>query len=120
MKADTNFPERLRELIEDLGLTQTAFAKQIDIELQKLKDVLRGKVRPPIGLIQRVVEVTGVEADWLLLGRAGDPGELNPAERSLLDDYRSLPSTDRAFVNRLVELLARDDFERRNFMQPLA
>ncbi len=112
MESDA-FPARLREVIYRSGLSQTKFAILIGFELQKLKDVLRGQVRPSLDLIQRVVGATGVESDWLLLGRIGDAGELSPTEQLLIDDFRALPSTDRAFVKRLVELMAQDDLAKR-------
>ncbi len=99
-------PQRLREVIEGSGLSQAKFALFIDEDLQRLKDVLRGQLRPPTGMIQKVIERCGVDAMWLLSGRTLDIGELSATEKILVENYRSLSVEEMGVMTRVIAQLA--------------
>jgi hypothetical protein len=82
---------RIKNLMGEM--TVAAFATFIGEERpQRLKDVLRGQQKIPEDMLVRIVERTGCDANWLLLGIGeGKPLRLPEDERILLDNYRHAP-----------------------------
>lgn len=60
--------DRVRRLIEQAGLTQGAFAEQIDVEQTKLSKSLSGTRRFTSLELALIAENRGVTVDWLLTG----------------------------------------------------
>lgn len=61
---------KIRQVIELNKITIDEFAERIGEKPTRLKDVLRGKQRPPLEMIQSIVEKFQVDANWLIgLGR---------------------------------------------------
>ncbi|MDP1655704.1 MAG: helix-turn-helix transcriptional regulator [Hylemonella sp.] len=104
----SGIPDRLREVIAKTGLSQAKFAALIDVELQKLKDVLRGHIRPPADLVQKVIERCQVDAMWFLSGRELDIGALTPLEKILIENLRSLSDEERTVMTRSIAQLANE------------
>lgn len=78
--------ERIRELMG--GLSIPAFAAHIGEEKpQRLKDVLTGRQRVPEDMLIRILERTGCDANWLLLGTPRSKPELTARQQALLDNY---------------------------------
>ena len=102
----SGIPARLREVIAKAGLTQAKFAALIDEDLGRLKDVLRGQMRTPADMLQKILARTDVDAVWLVTGQTVDLGELSPAEKVLLSNFRGLAETERDVLRRTVALLA--------------
>ncbi len=64
--------ERLRQARESKGWTQVYVAKLLGITSQALSNYERGERDPDTPLLNRLAELYGVSADWLL-GRTDDP-----------------------------------------------
>lgn len=79
-------PDRLRDVIGDM--TVDAFAAMLDERPQRLKDVLRGKQKLPEDLLVKLVQIAGVDANWLLTGAADLKQRPSAREAALLDNYR--------------------------------
>lgn len=88
------------------GMTQVEFAQLIGEEKpQRLKDVLRGHQKIPEDMHVRMIERTGCDANWLLLGAGAKP-VLNPRAQALLDNYEALSDEAKRHVEGTVNLLA--------------
>lgn len=61
--------ERIRNLREALGLSQTEFAKQAGLVRAAVATWERGAQRPGIALAQKITDRYGVTLDWIFLGR---------------------------------------------------
>jgi plasmid maintenance system antidote protein VapI len=79
-------PDRLRDVIGEM--TVDAFAEMLQERPQRLKDVLRGKQKLPEDLLVKLVQIAGVDANWLLTGAAGLKQRQSARETALLDNYR--------------------------------
>ncbi len=100
------FPERLRLVIDESGLTQAKFAQSVGIALHLLKDVLRGQIRPSAELVQKVVMNQSSDAVWLVTGQKQSVGDLSPHESILISNFRMLASTEQATIAKMVAALA--------------
>ena len=60
------YGKRLRELRENLGLSQGAFAKQIGIRQTTLSSYEREVTEPKFEFIKRICSIYNVDAGWLM------------------------------------------------------
>jgi len=60
------FPQRLKELREDIGVTQEEFARKISITRQSLSYYEKGERLPDIDILGRICDATGCSASYLL------------------------------------------------------
>ncbi|WP_118813946.1 LexA family transcriptional regulator [Neisseria lactamica] len=82
--------EKIRQIIEFNKITIDEFAERIGEKPTRLKDVLRGKQRPPLKMIQSIVEIFQVDANWLI----GKSGNFLGVEKYDRDDYAYIPMYD--------------------------
>lgn len=64
------FGTRLKEAINDAGLTQAQLAEQIGVRPNLISLWVQGKSLPSTPNLARLVSVLRANADWLLLGDA--------------------------------------------------
>lgn len=93
-------------MISKTGLSQPKFAALLDEDLERLKNVLNGKIRPPADLVRKVIERCQVDAMWFLSGRELDIGELAPIEKILIANLRRLSAAERTVMTRCIAQLA--------------
>ena len=82
--------EKIRQVIEFNKITLDEFAEKIGEKPTRLKDVLRGKQRPPLEMIQSIVEIFQIDANWLI-GKGRNfhlEGEIDK------DEYAYIPMYD--------------------------
>ena len=60
--------ERIKQLIDDLGITQSEFAKRISIDASNFSKHLTGKLAISDSLINKIVVELGVSKEWLATG----------------------------------------------------
>lgn len=60
------FPERLKELLTSLDVTQEAFAKKIGCAKGSISYYVRGIRSPQSSVLFRIAVVYGVSINWLL------------------------------------------------------
>ena len=60
--------ERIKQLIDDLGITQSEFAKRISIDASNFSKHLTGKLAISDSLINKIVVELGVSKEWLTTG----------------------------------------------------
>lgn len=63
---NNTFGNRLYLLIEDLGITQYAFAKSVYMAPNTISNYINGLREPTSGSLIRICETYNVSADWLL------------------------------------------------------
>ncbi len=65
---ERTFASRLKSVRSTLGLSQTEFAKKLGISAHAYLNYETGKVQPQVGLLQKLRELFGMNANWLLDG----------------------------------------------------
>lgn len=81
------FEERLRAVIGTSTIEE--FANLIDEPVQRVKDILRKKQKPPADFLIKLQLKFGVDLNWLLVGGVESPLALSVRETSLIDNYRA-------------------------------
>lgn len=98
--------ERLQSVIKGHSLSEVA--RLLDEKEHRVKSVVYGKQRIPEDFLIKVLEVFGVDANWLLLGVGEQPKpELTPREAALLDNYRHSPEEGKRSAEESVALFAK-------------
>lgn len=91
------FSEKLRAVIGTATIDE--FAAVLDEPAQRVKDVLRGKQKPPADLLIKLQLVMGVDLSWLLSDEKGPPKLLlNAREVALIDNYRAAEDAGRRAI----------------------
>ncbi|MBX3588774.1 MAG: helix-turn-helix transcriptional regulator [Ramlibacter sp.] len=92
------FEARLRAVIGDSTIDE--FAAVLGETPQRVKDVLRGKQKPPADLLIKLQMKCGVDLNWLLVdGDAPMPmQQLSAREAALLDNYRAAAEDGRKAI----------------------
>ena len=62
----TDFTEILKEFLILKNLTQTEFAKRIDIKQSQVSEWLKGKAKPGYDMLRKMAVEFGVSADYFL------------------------------------------------------
>lgn len=101
--------EKLRQIIGDS--TIEAFAASIDESPQRVKDVLRGKQKPPSTFLVRLHVRLGVDLNWLLTDtdKRAPILALSPRESSLLDNYRKAAEDGRRAIEQTSAAVKKQD-----------
>ena len=60
------FGSKLKNLREEMGLTQTDIAAQIPMNQSNYSKIERGQQEPDLMQLKRIAEIFGVSADYLL------------------------------------------------------
>lgn len=77
---EREFGERIQQLVEEYGGTR-AFARLVGVSDGIVRRWREGQTSPTASLLRKVVNRTGVELDWLVLGqepRRREPGTQQP------------------------------------------
>ena len=71
---NTEFADRLREIMDYYQLSASAFAEQIQVQRSSISHLLSGRNKPSLDFVMRVVkEFEEVELYWLLNGKGSFP-----------------------------------------------
>lgn len=109
---------RLRLLRKTEKLNIDDFAAELSEKPQRIKDILGSRQRMPGDFLCNVVDIFGVDANWLLLGEGPmyrKPAELMESltsmEKALLNNYRVCSNRKQEALDMMVEVLASDELE---------
>lgn len=94
---------RLRQAVEESGLTQRQLARACHAHLSSIGAILRRGALPRLDLLLALVEVLEVSPDWLLLGR-GHPRERKPKASPQLEAKRGAVAALEAVEHAVGEL----------------
>jgi transcriptional regulator with XRE-family HTH domain len=62
--------DRIKEIIEDLGVSYTRFAEEVGTVRSGISHVIRGRNKPGIDLLQKILSrYPSVNSQWLLTGK---------------------------------------------------
>jgi hypothetical protein len=96
---------RIKALKGDMSIPE--FAALIgEAKPQRLQDVLAARQRVPEDMLVKIVQTTGCDANWLLLGEGSKP-EISPKEKALLDSYRHAGKEGQRALERMALLEAK-------------
>ena len=71
------FTENIRFLAKKYNLTNAEFAEKIGEKPSRLTDVLNEKQRPPFDIVEKILEIFSVDANWLITGKKNNSIEGN-------------------------------------------
>lgn len=69
--------QRLREFIDSRKLSIEELSKSIEESRTRVTSVLRGKQRLPVDMLEKLIKVHGIDANWLITG------QVTPAPQSI-------------------------------------
>jgi transcriptional regulator with XRE-family HTH domain len=73
---NSEFAERLRQIMEFYQLSASAFAERIQVQRSSISHLLSGRNKPSLDFVMRVVrEFDQVELYWLLNGKGSFPDD---------------------------------------------
>lgn len=79
--------QRINKVIEDSGITLTAFAKMIGIAQTSLRDCVKNGAEPKFSTLHKIlIAKPSISAEWLLTGK----GNMKKSEFSDLDIIENL------------------------------
>jgi transcriptional regulator with XRE-family HTH domain len=86
------FGERLTQIREDAGLTQSALARAVGTSQSAISQIEAGERNPSYEMIRQIAEALGVSPSYLV---GGEVEGLTPEEEVYFRQYRSLPEDAR-------------------------
>ena len=91
--------ERILSLMKEKGYDQKTFAEQLGIRAQIITDWKKGTTTSYTRYIQRIAELLGVSADYLLTGTVADSATVgDPDLAAALAQFEKLTPEQRAKV----------------------
>ena len=107
--------ERLREERERLGLNQTDFGKLLGVSRGSQKNYELGASSLDLKYVA-ALEDNGVDAAYVMTGRRSTPlgQRFTPAEEELINQYRSITSSDQEAIRRFLKAMSDDAARHKN------
>lgn len=102
----SGIPDRLREVIAKSKLSRAKFAQLIDEPTHRLTDVLRGQIRPPSEMVQKILERCDVDGMWFVTGQSVELGEISYTNKVMLSNFELLSPAEQDVFRRSISLLA--------------
>jgi transcriptional regulator with XRE-family HTH domain len=101
-----DFNQRLRQVIGDATIDE--FAASLEESAQRVKDILRGKQRPPSDFLTKLHVQLGVDLNWLLAGDGAKAASMvTVKEQLLLAHYRAASDEGRKAIEQTSHALAK-------------
>lgn len=92
--------ERLKQLIEELGITQQQFAEELFISPSTLNGYIRNKRMPEYSVLRKISRRLGTSCDYLLGNeylKTGDGEYLNESESRVIELFRKMDENGKDF-----------------------
>lgn len=96
---------RIEKLIEELGITKTAFAEKIKVTQPYISKLISGNGTPSERLIEDICEKFGVNETWLRTGEGEMFEELTEQQKILKYTALLLKDKDSAIANAIQTLI---------------
>ncbi|MFW6049808.1 MAG: helix-turn-helix domain-containing protein [Myxococcota bacterium] len=100
---------RLRKRRKELKLSQAALAERVEVSVELISRIERGRCLPSLGTLARLCDALSVTPNDLL-GYEAPAGERDPADK-LAAMLRAIPPGRRREIERIAEALSK--YERR-------
>ncbi|MCR5527920.1 MAG: helix-turn-helix domain-containing protein [Saccharofermentans sp.] len=101
--------ENLRILRNAKGMSQQQLADAIGVSQQAIQQYETDKVEPDLCNLIRISDVLGVSVDYLIAHEPVTPDKVslvNDEEYDLIEGYRTLPTSDKKIIKRILDSLA--------------
>ena len=94
---------RLAEILEERGIQQKTFAKDLNIAHTTINNYVKGRREPDLSMIETLCDALGVTADYLL-GRSDNPTPaVSDQDAALLQAYHAAPVSIQAAITTLLQ-----------------
>lgn len=103
--ANMIFDERLKQLRDEIGLSQNQLAKKLGMHDRHISLLERGGSKPGIDTLKKISEIFGVSTDYLIFDNAPRQSTIKLADTELLDLFYSLDKLNDPQSNNLVKEL---------------
>ena len=101
-----SFPERLKLLRMQKGLSQKKLAEIANINRVQYNRYERGETMPSTETISKIADVLGVSVDYLLEGKTQDAAIANLEDKDLLkmfEELEKLPTKDKEIAKEMLD-----------------
>lgn len=103
--------DRIHNIIDDQGMTQTKLAEAIGIKMPRLNNYMTGQAKFPTGIIKKIAEVLNTSTDYLL-GLTDSPEKpirLSKTEKLMIKTMRSLYRDQQEAVHNQVQFFQKQN-----------
>ena len=104
-----DYKQRLKELREDVDLTQRALGEELNIKHSAVSKYESGLTQPSIETIIKIAGIFKVSVDYLLgVSSVKNPyskEEFSPKEAELINKYRKLSKEDQIRIDERISML---------------
>jgi transcriptional regulator with XRE-family HTH domain len=104
--SNQSFADRLRDLRKAKGLSQTDLGQLVGLHYTHVGRYERALSMPAADTLQRLAEVLGVSADYLLEGTSSDAAKADFKDRDLLRQFQEverLSDDEKGVIKKLLE-----------------
>ncbi|WP_249963467.1 XRE family transcriptional regulator [Histophilus somni] len=109
----TTLAERLKNLLDEKGITQTKFAEMIGIAQPSMQKILSGETKKPRNLLE-IANVLEVDPNWLQNG-VGEPDLSEEQQKKISSSINLLPKQDSVILSAYHKVSAGDGFLNADF-----
>lgn len=103
--------DRIHNIIDDQGMTQTKLAEAIGIKMPRLNNYMTGQAKFPTEIIKRIAEVLNTSTDYLL-GLSDSPEKpirLSKTEKLMIKTMRTLYRDQQEAVHNQVQFFQKQN-----------
>lgn len=103
--------DRIHNIIDDQGMTQTTLAEAIGIKMPRLNNYMTGQAKFPTEIIKKIAEVLNTSTDYLL-GLTDSPEKpirLSKTEKLMIKTMRSLYRDQQEAVHNQVQFFQKQN-----------
>lgn len=106
-----NIGERIHNIIDDQGITQTELARRMGIRLSTLNGYIIGRTKFPPEVIKQIAETLGTSSDYLLgLSDTSErPIRLSKTEKLMIKTLRSLYRDQQEAIHNQVQFFQKQN-----------
>jgi transcriptional regulator with XRE-family HTH domain len=108
-----NFTDRLREVRERRGLSQTDLAKRTGLQPSAISHFETGKRAPSFDNLRKLADALGESIDYLL-GRSDAPGTTTPEAERIFRDFGKMTESDQKALADMASALAKRNEQKGN------
>jgi transcriptional regulator with XRE-family HTH domain len=107
MLSNSNWRERFRDRLLNLGISQIEFAEILGISPQRLSNWLNSSREPSIEYLSSIIRELGVTADWFLFGVQNQRHIVSDKTNSrIVQAFTELTPVDREKIENAIEVLS--------------
>lgn len=108
MHLSESIGSRLQAERKRLGLNQEQFAERLSVSKRTQAGYEAGTSDPSATYLESAANLFGIDVKYVLIGNrsSNDPGSLEQDEALVLQQYRSIPGSDKEVIKRILSAMA--------------